>query len=342
MSRMKTREPEGQRSEQIAIENRSNKIAENLVSRLSGRKSWCPDAWFTYHLFYKAPDWIGPKVSKALDIPYIVAEASHAPKRKNGGWEYNHEQVLKALYHADLVIGLNSSDAHCVKPVLNPDGLYSQIKPFLENRGKGAHSEDKTALRDHIGRLHQIPRDSIWFLTVAMMRDGAKLESYKLLGTALKKLNTKNRWSLIVIGDGPCRLEVEQLLPQNTFFLGTLPQDELIKYYKAADIFLWPAIQEAYGMALLEAQWAGLPAIAGNSGGVPDILQHNLTGLLSRPGDAGNFAVKIRFLMDNPIIRKAMGSTAKNVIPKTHEFEMTADKINGLVSSTLERYHLKK
>ena len=342
MSRLKTREPDGLRDDQIAIENRSNKIAANLVNRLSNPENWCPEAWFTYHLFYKAPDWIGPKVSKALNIPYIVAEASHAPKRKNGGWRHNHEQVEKALYHADLVIGLNSSDEHCVRPALNPNGRYSQIKPFLENRGESAYSDDSADLRDRIGQLHQIPRDSVWFLTVAMMREGAKLESYKLLGTVLKNLNAKNSWSLIVIGDGQCRSQVEKLFTQNTFFLGTSPEDELTKYYKAADIFLWPAVREAYGMALLEAQWAGLPAIAGNSGGVPDILQHNLTGLLSRSGDADDFAVKIRILMENPVIRKEMRATAKNVIPKVHAFETTADKIHTLVSSTLKRYRLKK
>ena len=35
-----------------------------------------PAAWFTYHLYYKAPDWLGPDIARALAIPYLVAEAS--------------------------------------------------------------------------------------------------------------------------------------------------------------------------------------------------------------------------------------------------------------------------
>ena len=43
-----------------------------------------PDLWFTYHLYHKAPDWLGPVVSRALRIPYVVAEASLAGKQAGG------------------------------------------------------------------------------------------------------------------------------------------------------------------------------------------------------------------------------------------------------------------
>ena len=43
-----------------------------------------PELWLTYHLYYKAPDWLGPAVRAALGIPYVVAEASVAPKRAGG------------------------------------------------------------------------------------------------------------------------------------------------------------------------------------------------------------------------------------------------------------------
>src|SRR5947199_10153754 len=43
-----------------------------------------PQLWLTYHLYYKAPDWLGPIVSEALSIPYVIAEASYAAKRAYG------------------------------------------------------------------------------------------------------------------------------------------------------------------------------------------------------------------------------------------------------------------
>ena len=63
------------------------------------------DAWVTYHLYYKAPDHLGPVVSQALNIPYVAVEASHAPKRANGPWATSHAAVERALGTADLVVG---------------------------------------------------------------------------------------------------------------------------------------------------------------------------------------------------------------------------------------------
>src|SRR3977135_2231917 len=55
--------------------------ARRLLRQWRTQPAAAPDLWFTYHLYYKAPDWLGPAISTALGIPYVVAEASHAPKR---------------------------------------------------------------------------------------------------------------------------------------------------------------------------------------------------------------------------------------------------------------------
>ncbi len=56
------------------------RLAARLAARLRARPPGSrPDAWLTYHLYYKAPDWIGPAVADAHDSPSLVAEASHAP-----------------------------------------------------------------------------------------------------------------------------------------------------------------------------------------------------------------------------------------------------------------------
>ena len=259
MSRLRSWEPEGNKEAQVIISKRGDRIVNSLLSKVTESNGWRPEAWFTYHLFYKAPDWIGPKISQSLGIPYIVAEASHAPKRRSGDWAYNHNQVEKALVQADLVIGLNSNDENCVKTLLGPRCHYSQLKPFVDKPPNYTKPETRNKQRDQISLIHCIPKDNVWLLAVGMMRDGAKFNSYKLLSEALKKLSLNQKWSLIIIGDGPCRSQIEALFPTNTLFLGALSKSELSKYYSSADIFVWPAIQEAYGMALLEAQWAGLP-----------------------------------------------------------------------------------
>ena len=70
-------------------------------------------------------------------------------------------------------------------------------------------------------------------------------------------------------------------------------------WLRASDIFVWPAIDEAFGMAFIEAQACGLPVIAGNGGGVASVVAADRTGLLVPLGDAAAFARAIRRLMND-------------------------------------------
>ena len=77
-SRFRSFEGDGDARRQSRLAELGRRLGDRLVRRLS-RVERRPDVWFTYHLYHKAPDWLGPKVSRALDIPYVVAEASVAP-----------------------------------------------------------------------------------------------------------------------------------------------------------------------------------------------------------------------------------------------------------------------
>ena len=120
-----------------------------------------------------------------------------------------------------------------------------------------------------------------------------------------------------------------------------MKEDQLFKYYCASDIFVWPAVQEAYGMALLEAQWLGLPAVAGNSGGVSDIINDKVTGLLTQPGNVADFSSKLITLIENTDYREQMGTAATKITRKEHSFEIAAKKVNLLVKNSLNSYRAK-
>ena len=275
-----------------------------------------PNVWFTYHLYHKAPDWIGPEVARALGIPYVVAEASFAPKRAGGPWDQSHKAVAAALGQADAVFHLNTRDSACVDPLLKPDARAVRLPPFLDVKSYAGPPDRKPF--DRLG----IARDTPVLLAVAMMRAGDKLASYRVLAAALRTLLDR-RWCLVAVGDGPARGEVEAAfadLPAGRVkWLGALPGETLPRYYCAADIFVWPAINEAFGMAILEAQAAGLPAVAGQVGGVPGIVEDGTTAILAPPGDARAFADAVALLLDEPARRRAMGAAARARAVRVHD-----------------------
>src|SRR6188474_545655 len=68
----------------LALERRARQQAVRLIARWRSLPPRHPerfDLWFTYHCYYRKPDWLGPIVSQALGVPYVIAEASHAPRR---------------------------------------------------------------------------------------------------------------------------------------------------------------------------------------------------------------------------------------------------------------------
>ena len=272
-----------------------------------------PELWFTYHVYYKAPDWLGPIVTNALAIPYVVAEASFAPKHAGGPWEINLIGVEAAIRRADLMFGLNSADTKCVLPFLKDADRLVPLKPFVPPMD-AAH-------RPQTG-------DKVRLLTVAMMRPGAKFDSYKVLAQALGRLPQAG-WQLTVAGDGPAQPDVRALFAgQNVTFAGRVDEDRLAELYAEADLFVWPAVNEAYGMAILEAQHAGLAVVAGAAGGVGDIVADGETGLLTRPGDAAALCEAVAALMADPERRRKMGMAAARKAGADHGFTAAAELID--------------
>ena len=127
-------------------------------------------------------------------------------------------------------------------------------------------------------------------LTVAMMRQGDKLSSYKNLGKAFAQISSD--YELTVIGDGDAAPDVKAALPDHTKYIGTVTDKQtLAAYYQSSDIFLWPGINEAFGMVYLEAQYHGLPVIAEDRMGVRDVVRDG--GILTPADDANAYTSAI-------------------------------------------------
>lgn len=249
-----------------------------------------PRAVFSYHVFYKAPDVAGPRIAAALGVPYVVAEGSRAPKRAGGPWDAGHRLAEAALDVASAVLILNERD----RPMLERSRPAGQrlvaLPPFVD-------ASAWPALARRPASSHGEP---LRLLCVAMMRPGDKLASYRLLAEALAQVPGEG-WRLDVVGDGAARAQVERLFApfgERVRFAGRIEdRGELARHYAGADLLVWPAVNEAFGMVFLEAALQGCPALAGAFGGVPGVVRHGETGLLTAPGSVQAFAAALAALL---------------------------------------------
>jgi len=294
----------------LALERRARAKAQRLIARWRALPARHPerfDLWLTYHCYYRKPDWLGPIVTRALGVPYALAEASHASRRAQGPTRLGHRAVERALAAADLVLTVNPRDVAGVKARLRPGAHQVWLPPFIDTRPFDMASS--------------AANEPPVLLSVGMMRTRDKLESYRVLAEALGRIKDK-AWRALLVGDGPARAEVEAMMEpfgERVGFAGIVPHAELPATYASADLYLWPAINEAYGMAFLEAQAAGLPVVAGRTGGVPAVVADGVTGVLTPIGDAAAFAAATARLLDDPKARAELGKAARARINARHD-----------------------
>ncbi len=103
-----------------------------------------------------------------------------------------------------------------------------------------------------------------------------------------KQVHEKVPSKLLMIGDGPERQNAERMcreldLCEEVRFLGK--QDAIEELLAICDLFLIPSESESFGLAALEAMACEVPVISSNSGGLPEVNIHGVTGFMSEPGD---------------------------------------------------------
>jgi rhamnosyl/mannosyltransferase len=157
----------------------------------------------------------------------------------------------------------------------------------------------------------------------------------KFLIRALAKIDA----SLMIIGDGPLRAQLEDEaracgVAARVHFLGDLPDQEIIPFYHAAEVFALASIarSEAFGIVQLEAMACGRPVVNTRlDSGVPYVSLDGVTGLTVPPGDSEALGAAIQQLLDRPDQRAEYGAAAYRRVREEFSLEV-------MVRRTLELY----
>ncbi|WP_050928161.1 glycosyltransferase family 4 protein [Aestuariivita boseongensis] len=295
-SELRSFEPKGNADTQRQLMAEAQSEATRVLRDLPD-----PAIWVTYHNYYKAPDLIGPVVSKRVGIPYVQIEATRAKSRLTGPWADFAEMAHLASDAADVIFHFTGNDRIALERDRCADQQIVELPPFLDR-------DTMPAASDHSGPM----------LAVGMMRQGDKLASYRLIAETLSHLRRPD-WRLDIAGDGEARVEVQALFApfgNRVRFLGALSREDLAQAYAKASLLLWPGVNEAFGMAYLEAQAAGLPVVAQDRPGVRDVL---VPGVYPTPEEGpAALAKRVDHLLADPELSRKFSEEARAYVQARH------------------------
>lgn len=259
------------------------------------------------------------------DIALLIAELGGPAGTRRPAWTWSttmhgtpkaHDQAVTLplkLRRAPLVICASEAvRAHLMVT------LEESVWPRLKVVHVGV---DTAAFRPPASRP---PRAEAHLLTVARL---VPLKAQRLLLEALAELVHDHSVParLTVVGDGPLRDSLERTAAQlgvrdRVTFAGAVGQDRIQSYYSAADIFCLPSLLEGLPAVLMEAMATELPVVATRIMGVPELVDHGVSGLLVTPGRSSELARALLELISSPERRDRLGRAGR--VRVQSEFEL--------------------
>lgn len=267
------------------------------------------DLLFTYHSYYKAPDWLHPFISLITGTPYVVFEASFKPSLKRSSPFYFY--LLKFSFDRARLLFTDTKKDFFVLKEHFPDKTF-YIKPSVQTQ---------TIVDPRAVKQKSYP---LKLISLAMLRKDRKLPSVLWLVETLAELQEEGYeffYQHIGGGEGfeDLKRACEKYLEKSSYALvGTKSPEEAQELLAGSDIFVYPGIGEAFGMVYLEAQAKGLPVVAFANGGVADAVSDGYSGYLCAPMNRKEYKARIIEFMNDDEKYKKFSQQARQYVLENH------------------------
>ena len=153
----------------------------------------------------------------------------------------------------------------------------------------------------YVGRIEPLKGLDILLKAVALLNDTANTHLL-IVGGSLEKDAELERLNTLAVNLG---------ISDIVTFIGSVKQEQLPAYYSASDVFVLPSWYESFGLVALEAMSCGTPVVVSRVGGLKTFVENGKTGYLVPWRCPEPFAQSLETLLENPSLRRAMGSAAR-------------------------------
>lgn len=284
------------------------------------------------HLNSSVAGLIGTIAGRLAGIPSIIFTAH--------GWAFNEDRKpvqrlgIKAMHWLTVLLSHRTiAVSRAIVAQLNWPGAERRMKVVNPGRSIGVMYGRAEARAKICGFYPELAayNEDVWLVSIAELhpikRHLVLLEAFSTL------LRTQPTARLLLIGEGSERATLTDYiqtnqLEQSVFLTGNIT--EAARFLKAFDLFLLASKSESYGYVLHEAGLAGVPVIATNVGGIPDIITHKQTGLLLPPDNAAILHDAMVYLLTNP--------TKKAALAAALEADLRGRTVERMVRQTVALY----
>jgi L-malate glycosyltransferase len=179
------------------------------------------------------------------------------------------------------------------------------------------------------------------YLTIGIIKTLESIYGIDILITAFSLISKQySNLKLLIIGNGSQLTALQQQaidlgLDNRIEFLPAIPHHLVPAYLAKIDVFVMPSREESFGVAVLEASACGLPVVASNVGGLPEVIADGVTGFLVPPGQPQAISEKISKLIESPALRQSMGTNGRNFVEENYKWSDSLHKMSAIYQSFL-------
>ena len=253
--------------------------------------------------------------SKLFSAPVVSEWRGSDLLLKNSSWRRTAKKmilknsVMNIIRSEDMRKKALELEPECDIMILPSKGIYTDK---FEPKSSHTKSSDKVKIL-YVGRLHELKG----------------LDHLIKAFSDVKKVH--DNVELLIIGGGDLKGDLEKLvhdegMDEDVKFIGEVEHLELIDYYQNSDIFVLPSLSEGLSNVIMEAMACGLPVIATDVGGNPELVKHEEGGLIVNSKDVLGLQNSLERLLNDPELREAMGKFNREYIQKFNQDSVLSKK----------------
>ncbi len=146
----------------------------------------------------------------------------------------------------------------------------------------------------------------------------------------------------VIAGGGNRKHLIDQAadlgVSKRVLFTGFIPDDDLLRLYKVADIACFPSLYEPFGIVALEAMASKTPVVVSNSGGLPEVVEHDATGTITYTNNPASLAWGILRDLHDPEFAKKMATKAYDKTKKVFNWDLIAKQTEAVYERVWAEY----